>query len=172
MLIPLRQYAVTNTLDNEVECLESFMEGDGFISEAISEIADDHTPSESDDIWLNVPTLKKHIERAIAEGLAPVHDESETNLEAIFQSGYYLFYIDLMYGNLHTLAYNYIVTKVNAVLSNFNYDNENFNFHELTNMIAGESVHIVPSMRYDDIDSIADVLISQIRNGHLNINIR
>lgn len=118
-----RSYNLLGDLKDEQDCLESLInngyDGDNYLGDAISEIADNYIPIYTNDIWENVADIQEYVEEAIASGLAVVEGRN-VDLTKIFQAGYYQYYTQSLYDNLDTLAYNYIVNKVNNALNDLN----------------------------------------------------
>lgn len=160
-----KSYSLNHNLDDEQDCIESVMEKSGYICDAISETADNYIPIYTSDIWENASKIRDSIEDAIAEGIAPVEGR-DVDLEKIFQSGYYVYYERLIYENLDEIAFNYIADKVNEAVSELSTETQQaIDFDTVSDDIEGETTNFDNNNTFDDLEDIAQTIITNINEG-------
>lgn len=166
-IIEKKEYNLLGNLDDERDVLDQFSDyyGDIYISDVITEIADNNTPTYTDDIWSNVRDIKEYIEEAIAEGIADLED-----LTKIFQAGYYTFYQRSLYNNLDNLIYNLIADSVNEYLNNLKNDQiEKLDISTIESEIESASEEYDNNNRTRDIYDKANEIIEGIKNGDFDL---
>lgn len=160
--IALRSYNLIGSLDDEQDCLESFLDKSGYICDAISETADNYIPIYNGDIWENASNISEDIEDAIAEGFAPT-DSRDVDLMRIFQAGYYVHYQRSLYDNLDTLTFNYIANRVNEYLNTLD-DISVIDISEIEDEIESETDGYDNNNTFDDMDDFVNSIIERIDN--------
>ncbi|AGB62674.1 hypothetical protein [Bacillus phage phiAGATE] len=109
-------YRLIGILEDEVDALQSLeneYDGNTYIGDAITEIADSFSPTYDSKLWKNAEHIEEYIEEAVSSGLV---DTSNFNLTKMFQAGYYVYYTESLYKNLDAVLYNYSVNLVNEEL--------------------------------------------------------
>lgn len=98
--------------ENDV-CMEMEMEEytSSYFCDMASEVADNHVPIYTSDIWEYVNGIKEYVEQAISEGLC--HLGSGVDLTDIFKAGYYVYYKKIIYENMENIVYNVLVDYLN-----------------------------------------------------------
>lgn len=80
------------------------------VCDAITEIADDAVPLDTNTLWRMAPEIQKYIEEAISEGLV---DTNKPDLLRIFAAGHCAYYQRVLYDNLANIAQNVLREYVN-----------------------------------------------------------
>jgi hypothetical protein len=161
--IEKKEYSLKHVLDGEIDVVEEMLDKSGYLCDAISETADGNIPIYTQEVWENASKLQDWIEEAISEGIAPT-GSGDVDLVKIFQSGYYVFYQELLYDNLDNLAYNYIAEKVNEFLTNFTKASE-VDIAEVEGTIEEETDSTDNNDTFSDLEDKAQAIIEGIQNG-------
>lgn len=160
-------YDLEDLLDNDDVVLDEF--GDytnGYICDVVSEIADNHIPIYNEDVWKGASDISEYIERAIEEGLAPV-ESRDVDLIRIFQSGYYVYYQEILYNNLDKLTFNYISNLVNDFLNTLS-EIKSINISDIEERIEYLSRDTDNNKRIDSLIDMANDIIEEIKDGDFN----
>jgi hypothetical protein len=169
-MVELKNYALLRNLEDEIDALNSLSQdysGSTYICDAISEISDSFTPIYYSDIWENVKDIREYIEEAIGEGLT----EGITDLEKIFQIGYYYFYNASLHQNLDSVAFNIMAERVNDFLSVYEGENSNnLDIGEIESALENRADNYDSNDSLDSIVEHANEVIEEIKDGGLDIN--
>ena len=140
-----KSYNLPGILNDDV-AIDSFIDtNDGYISDAISEIAGALTSTSSADLWENAPKIQEYIEEAIDEGIAG------NRLTGMFAAGECVYYERLLHDNLEALVYNWAL----------NYIDENELYVDLEYL--EDSLPSYPS-KFSEIEAVIDD--SKIQQDH------
>ena len=161
--VEIKEYQLKHILDGEIDVIEEMLDKSGYLCDAISETADSNIPIYNAEVWEDAHKISEYIEDAISEGIAPT-GAGDVDLIKIFQSGYYVFYQELLYENLDTLAFNYITNKVNEFLMNFN-GADKVDITEVESVIEEETDSTDNNDTFSDLDDKANSIIEQIQEG-------
>lgn len=95
-----------DAMDDDDDAFDQFINysGSTYISDAISEIADDMCDCSK--VWDNAKYMQEYIEEAVANGLV---DTSNFDLDRAFIAGAYEYYTQALYSALDELACNYMI---------------------------------------------------------------
>ena len=172
-LIENKGYNLIGILDDEIDCLESFVNdysGTTYLCDSITEIADSYIPIYHNHIWENVSDIQEYVEEAIAQGLVDTSGRN-VDLVRIFQAGYYEYYSQALYNNLDSLCYNYIANAVNDTLNN-NDDltAESLDFESIIESIENEVADSDNNNTYDDLNEKAKRITDYIMEGKYQIS--
>ena len=168
MTIELKSYNLLGDLDDEQDALESFTtdyEGNVYVCDAITEIADRYIPIHYSDIWENARDIQEHIEEAVAQGIL----EGVNDLIKIFQAGYYQFYSQSLYNNLDALVYNMITENVNQFLKEHTEIVSLLDIEEVEHEIETVSEDYDNNKKFSDIEDEVARIIQAIKDGEFNL---
>lgn len=163
--IDKREFDLIGNLDDEQDMLETFTDYDGYICDAIAEMADNYIPIYNNDVWKNVADIQEYVESAIDEGIAPIHGR-EVDLVKIFQSGYYQYYSQSAHQNLSALSFNVVVEKVNKYLNELTEEDfENIDLLKVEEAIESETENYDHNLQMDSYDDVANDIIERIKEN-------
>lgn len=170
MTIDEREYDLLGELKDESDCLNSFLSNgysdSSYVCDVISELADSYIPIYYSEIWEYARDIKEYIEEAQAQGLV----EGVTDLEKIFQAGYYEYYTQSLYRNLDILAFNGVVDIVNEYINDL--DEEDINKLDLDTIesdIESEVYNFDNNNKMELIKQIAKDIVTNIKEGEYYI---
>lgn len=168
MTIEFKEYNLLGNLQDEEDALWSFeneFSGSTYLGDAISEIADNHVPIYTDDIWEFVKDIQEYVEEAVAQGLAET-SSGDFDLTSLFSAGYYQFYIQSLYDNLDTMIYNIIAFGVNEYIVGLDEEfASSLDIGDIKDEIELLSENIDNNDTFSAIEDAVDVLKQRIEDG-------
>lgn len=152
--IELKEYYANDCIESASsidDVCSDVLEYSDYISDAISEVADQSVEIYNSSLWKSAPDFKEYIEEAFEEGLIDPSAKDFT-LERAFMAGQYLYYQQQLYDNLDTIIFNYAATYYN------NHETEKeLTAEQLEEALAG----IDHNDRFDAIEDAVNELLEQ-----------
>ena len=161
-MIKLRGYDEMNFVGNEIDVLGGFSDfsNSTYISDAIQELADTHTPIYYNDILKNIPSIVEYIEQGINEFGA------SGNFFEMVQTGYYLYYTEVLNSNLEELMFNFIAESLNEYIKAHELS---LDIDTLENDIENEICDTLYKIEtFDELEELIKATIELIKNGDFN----
>lgn len=154
-------YDLVGYLDNEEYVIEDFVSGgyNGYVCDTISEVADGNVPIYNADIWESVADISEYVEQAISEGFADT--SHKVDLMKIFQSGYYLYYQELLHNNLEAMAFNIVAEELVNLLDEDVEVDVDFIESEIVDRLKGFDSDSQMSELYDIANDIVEAINEQ-----------
>ena len=164
MVIQKRDYKLNGLLEDGSDAVDElaneFENGNtAYVCDMISEIAHSYTPIYYNEIWENARYISDYIEQAISDGFV---DTSNLDLMKTLQTGYYVYYTEVLYENYDVIAFNKVSNDVNIYLSE---QNKSVDEDLLEAKIDTELALFDSNSRINDIDEITKVIIELIEDG-------
>lgn len=167
MGIEKRDYDLIGILDDEESVLDSLKDySSSYVCDAISELADGSVPIYNNEIWEHARDIKEYTEDAQSEGLC----EGVTDIEKLFQIGYYMYYQRSLYDNLDIIAFNMVAEKINEILDGL--DEEvlnNLDLEAIEEEIESKTENFDNNNLMSIIDDFVNDIESEIEDGTYNI---
>jgi hypothetical protein len=162
-LINKRDYELIGILDDEEDVLDSLSGySSSYVCDAINELADNNVPIYYNDIWEHARDSKDYVENAQKEGLC----EGVTDVEKLFQIGYYMYYQQSLYNNLDVIAFNEVAEKVNVYLEELEEETlNNLDIVTIEEEIENQTSDFDNNEYISKWDDISNDIITEIKDG-------
>lgn len=148
------EYLLDRELGYEENMLDSLFDewDEGYFDDIIHEIADNYVEIYTDPLWDLAPKIKWWIEESIDQGLIDISNR----LESVFMAGQYSYNNELLYENLDTLKFNYIVDEIFELDEDFLINN-NLDY-EIEDFIKDDDLESMEGFRESVKEFISDLM--------------